>query len=249
MLLLAVLAVGPVTAAGNNLFIGQFPVEDARIPSHDRQVLHYQIVHDDPGLLQAQLANWIGKPKLVQDGVSFSMGGYPVVSTPAADDRHLAASFLIDYTEPAIQALVEDIESRYGYQPSPGELEQFVHDFIADKNSAHGFDVASMVAKSAAGDCTEHAVLLTALLRMYNYPARAVTGIYVSLQEPVLAYGHAWTEYYGDKGWTGVDGTRITETVGAQHVPLSVVRDESIVYRLSLISTLQSHSIDRIIVK
>jgi len=106
-----------------------------------------------------------------------------------------------------------------------------------------------MVAKSRAGDCTEHAVLLTALLRLYDYPARTVTGLYVSLEEPVLAYGHAWAEYYGDDGWIGLDGTRISNTVGAQHVPLDVVENESIAYTLGLIGTFQAFTIDQVIVK
>lgn len=249
LLLLAILVGRPLAAADNNFFLGQIRVDDDRTSSSDPKVLHYQILHEDPAQLQTRLSGWISQSEAVRGRVSFSMDGYPVASTPAAGNSHHAASFLIDYTEPAVQALARDIESRYGTQPAPDELEQYVHDYIEDKNVAHGFDVASMVAKSRAGDCTEHAVLLTALLRMFSYPARTVTGLYVSLQDPVLAYGHAWTEYYGDNGWSGLDGTRISDTVGAQHVPLSVVDDESITYTMGLISTLQILFIDRVVVK
>lgn len=249
LLLLATFLAGPLEAADANLFIGQIRVEDARAASADSQVLHYRIMHEDPAGLQLQLARWIGQPEPVEGGIAFSLHAYPVAATPADYERHRAASFLIDYTEPVIQALAGPIEQRYGKQPLPGELEQFVHEYIVDKNGAHGFDVASMVAKSRAGDCTEHAVLLTALLRMYYYPARTVTGLYVSLEEPVLAYGHAWAEYYGDDGWIGLDGTRISNTVGAQHVPLDVVEDESIAYALGLIDTFQAFTIDQVIVK
>jgi hypothetical protein len=249
LLWLALFAAGPLKAAEGNLFIGQIRVQDARAASADSALLHYRILHENPAGLQARLARWIDQPKPVEGGVAFSLRAYPVAAAPVAHEHHHAASFLIDYTEPVIQALAAPIEQRYGKQPSPGELEQFVHDYIVDKNSAHGFDVASMVARSRAGDCTEHAVLLTALLRMYGYPARTVTGLYVSLEEPVLAYGHAWVEYYGDDGWTGLDGTRISHRVSAQHVPLGVVEDESIAYALGLVGDFQMLAIDRVIVE
>jgi hypothetical protein len=249
MLWLALLAAGPLLAADGKLFIGQVRVEDARAAPADAQVLRYRLMHKHAAGLQAQLAPWIHRPEPVEGGVAFSLPAYPVTATPAAEPRHRAASFLIDYTEPAVQALAGPIGQRYGNQPSPGDLEQFVHDYIVHKNSASAFDVASMVAKSRAGDCSEHAVLLTALLRMYGYPARTVTGLYVSLQEPLLAYGHAWAEYYADDGWTGLDGTRISPTVGAQHIPLSVVEDESIAYSLGLVRSFQMFAIERVILE
>jgi hypothetical protein len=242
-------ATAPVAAAEADLFIGQIRVDDARAASADSAVLHYRIMHEDAAGLQAQLARWVDQAEAVGSTVAFSLSAYPVAAAPAADARHRAASFLIDYTEPAIQALAEPIQQRYGRPPLPVELEQFVHDYIVDKNSGHGFDVASMVAKSRAGDCTEHAVLLTALLRMYGYPARTVTGLYVSLEQPVLAYGHAWAEYYGEAGWTGLDGTRISDRVGAQHVPLGVVEDETVAYGMGLIGTFQMLAIERVIVE
>jgi hypothetical protein len=246
LFLTAVLTGGPAGAAGNGLFIGQFEVLDARPASHHRPTLHYHIVHHDPGLLQEQLGGWIVAPRRSDDGVSFSLSTYPAARTPKADSSHLAATFLIDYTQPSIQGLRGRIEDRYGPHPSPGALEQFVYEHIEDKNSAHGFDVASIVAQSRSGDCSEHAVLLTALLRMYDYPARTVIGLFVSLQAPVLAYGHAWTEYYGEAGWTAVDGTRIDQTVGARHIPLAVIRDESIAYRMAVVGALRYLAIDSI---
>ena len=249
LLWLVLFLAAPLQAADNKLFIGQIRVQDDRAASADSPLLRYRILHQNPAGLQARLAGRIDRLEPVEGGVAFSLRAYPAAAAPVAHEQHRAASFLIDFTEPAIQALAAPIEQRYGEQPSPGELEQFVYDYIMDKNSAHGFDVASMVATTRAGDCTEHAVLLTALLRMYGYPARTVTGFYVSLEEPVLAYGHAWTEYYADDGWTGLDGTRISDRVSAQHVPLGVVEDESIAYALGLVDTIQMLAIDRVIVE
>ena len=249
LLLLGLLAGGLAVAADKPLFIGEVQVVDGRASRAGTSALHYEIVHESPDLLQQRLSGWFPLASRDMTGVTVSMPGYPVALKPVADDRHSVSTFLVDYAEPAVQVLNGEIQQRFGAQPSPVELEQFVHDFIADKNTAHGFDVASQVARSRAGDCTEHAVLLTSLLRMYGYPARTVTGLFVSLDKPVLAYGHAWAEYYSDHGWIGLDGTRISESVGAQHIPLSVVEDESIAYAIGLIGTLQSLAVERVIVK
>lgn len=249
LLVPGLLAAGLAAAADNPLFIGQVRVEDDRRSAVETSVLHYEIVHEAPDLLQQWLSSWFPLASRQVTGVSVSMQGYPVALIPAAGDRHRASTFLVDYAEPAVQELTGEIHERFGAQPSPTELEQFVHDYIADKDSVHGFDIASQVARSRAGDCTEHAVLLTSLLRMYGYPARTVTGLFVSLEKPVMAYGHAWVEYYSDHGWIGLDGTRISESVGAQHIPLSVVEDESIAYAIGLIGSLQALAIERVIVK
>ena len=249
LLVLGLLAGGLVVAADKPLFIGEVQVEDVRASETDTSVLHYEIVHEAPDLLQQRLSGWFPLASRDVTGVTVSMQGYPVALKPNADDRHSASTFLVDYAEPAVQILAGEIRERFGEQPSPPELEQFVHDYIADKNTAHGFDIASQVARSRAGDCTEHAVLLTSLLRMYGYPARTVTGLFVSLENPVMAYGHAWAEFYSDHGWSGLDGTRISESVGAQHIPLGVVEDESIAYAIGLIGTLQALAIERVIIK
>lgn len=249
LLWLALCIGGAAVAAEQTLFIGQVPVEDARLQPVDEGTVRYRIRHGDPAVLQSRLGRWIEQPVAMADGVSFSLDGYPAARIAADHDHHRRASFLIDYTEPSVQSLTASIEQRYGEQPSPTELEQFVFDYIADKNSAHGFDVASVVASAKAGDCTEHAVLLTALLRLYGYPARAVTGLYVSLEEPVLAYGHAWVEYYGEGGWSALDGTRVSATVGTRYIPLGVIEDESIGYAMGLLDVLQVLAIERIIVE
>jgi hypothetical protein len=250
LLLAGVLPGAPATAAGAPLFIGQYAVEDARRAAQPGRVLHYRIVHDEPGLLAGRLAGWIDGAGQDGDAVTFSLDDYPVSRTRPDGTGHLASSFLIDFAEPGVQALHAEIAARYGPRPAPGELARFVYDYIADKNVAHGFDVASAVARSRAGDCTEHAVLLTALLRMYGYPARTVVGLFVSLDEAAMAYGHAWAEYHDGAGWIGLDATtRVAAALDARYIPLGTVADESIGYRLAAIGLLRALTIRAIVVE
>lgn len=250
LVLLAAVLPGGASAGGSRpLFIGQFAVEDARAGTRAGQTLHYRIIHDEPGLLAQRLADWIDAPLLAGDGVAFSLADYPASVTRPDGTGHLASSFLIDFAEPDVQTLRAAISARYGSRPAPAELERFVHEHITDKNVAHGFDVASVVARSRAGDCTEHAVLLTALLRMYGYPARAVIGVFVSLDAPATAYGHAWTEYHDGARWVGVDGTRVADRMDARYIPLGSIADESMGYRLASIGLLRALAIRGIVVE
>jgi Transglutaminase-like superfamily len=114
-----------------------------------------------------------------------------------------AATFVLDYDEPSMVELFETVEV---HERTPEGLELFVSQFIEDKTYARGFDIASRVAQLKAGDCTEHAVLLSALLRAAKIPARVVFGVVIALgPDRGFAAGHAWVEY-ADKGeWRRLD--------------------------------------------
>lgn len=72
------------------------------------------------------------------------------------------------------------------------------------------------VLKTRVGDCNEHAVLLTALLRAAKIPARECVGL-------VYANGrffyHAWTEAYLG-GWISMDATLNQMPTDATHIKL-----------------------------
>ena len=91
------------------------------------------------------------------------------------------------------------------------KIEEFVGDYIIDKNMSVGYASAAEVAQSMQGDCTEHAVLTAALCRAVGIPAKVAVGlVYVEeLGDRKNVFGgHAWTEaYVGDK-WIGLDATR-----------------------------------------
>lgn len=70
--------------------------------------------------------------------------------------------------------------------------------------------------ETMAGDCTEHAFLLTALLRACNIPARVVAGL--TMHEGRFFY-HAWTEAYLG-GWVSMDPTLNQMPCDATHIKL-----------------------------
>jgi len=82
-------------------------------------------------------------------------------------------------------------------------LRRFVHTYIDAKDLEVGFATASEVARTGKGDCTEHGVLLAAMLRAAGIPSRTATGvIYVDQfigQQGVFGY-HMWTQAWLEAG-------------------------------------------------
>lgn len=246
-LLLSTGVILPSFAVDNHFFIGQLPVEDTRREPASEKPLTYVLFQKEPAALQAALSNRIANIALKEGAISFELNDYPSVQVPNKDEARLSPTFLVDYTEPIFQVLRTQIETKYGPRPAPAELEEYVFEHIETKNYAHGYEIASAVAQSKEGDCTEH-VLLTALLRMFDYPARIVMGPFLYLAEEPMAFLHAWAEYYDGAKWIGLDGTRIANDVDEQYLPISVLEDESISFMMGLISAFQAMAITKVVI-
>jgi hypothetical protein len=92
--------------------------------------------------------------------------------------------------------------------PLADALRAAVFRHLSRKNLASGFATASECVRSRAGDCTEHAVLLCALLRTQGIPARVASGLlYVAESGAVRnSYGwHMWTQAIIDGKWIDFD--------------------------------------------
>lgn len=93
-------------------------------------------------------------------------------------------------------------------------LRRFVYDHIADKNLGSAFATASEVARSCQGDCSEHGVLLAAMLRAADIPSRVAVGVVYVEQfagaRNVFGY-HMWTqallETNEGPAWVDLDAT------------------------------------------
>lgn len=72
------------------------------------------------------------------------------------------------------------------------------------------------------GDCSEHALLLSELLRHAAIPARQISGLVYLGDEEQRFGGHVWVEAYYDGAWHPVDPTwNLTQTT-ATHIPLVI---------------------------
>ena len=106
----------------------------------------------------------------------------------------LASSFVIDYDSPRFDPFATAFDAKLGATKDVLAIEKFVADYISTKSFGRRFDIASEVANSHTGDCTEHAVLLTAALRRRGIPSRVTLGVLFMFGTELVAFGHAWVE-------------------------------------------------------
>ncbi|MDJ0911090.1 MAG: transglutaminase-like domain-containing protein [Woeseiaceae bacterium] len=224
-------------AAANELFMATIPVEASTSLS--------SIADGD---LTARL--WTTHASGIQDIVSGFDGIEVIVTTPEAitlrftqspsrieppSDQHSLPSFVIDSEAESVSAIAVSL----GNAPTVDELTDFVFEHIDNKTYSRGFDLAAQVAESGEGDCTEHAVLLAALARHYEYPARVTLGVVlIENRRDVLAYGHAWTEIFVDGVWQVADATRLSDdrsVRGVRYIPLGGLDNEGLGYAMSLL--------------
>ena len=100
-------------------------------------------------------------------------------------------------------------------------LNRFVHRHLRDKTLAHAYASATEALAARAGDCTEHAVLFSALAKIVGIPTRLVTGlVYVGGARPAFGY-HEWVEVWLGEAWHPMDPTFGQEVADATHVKFS----------------------------
>lgn len=90
-------------------------------------------------------------------------------------------------------------------------LRSYMSDYITEKGLDVGYASALETINTRRGDCTEHAVLLTALARSLGIPARVVTGIvYVDRFGGAsrVFIPHAWTQAWLGNRWVSFDSAQ-----------------------------------------
>lgn len=136
--------------------------------------------------------------------------GSKATPAEAADPRFARASVVADSDDPEVRALAARALEGVPAVPAAraDALRAAVFRHLSRKNLASGFATASECVRSRAGDCTEHAVLLCALLRTQGIPARVASGLlYVAESGAVRnSYGwHMWTQALIDGSWVDLD--------------------------------------------
>jgi transglutaminase-like putative cysteine protease len=195
-----------------------------------------------PGSAATFEADWLtALGTSVSDGQAvFTLEDYPQLGG-AVTDAHRAASFVIDFDEPEVLELTARLVAEHGDSPSVAELIRFTDQFITVKTMSRGWDLPSQIARHHEGDCTEHAVLLTALARATGRPARVAVGVVlVWIGGAVEAYGHAWSEIHDGTLWQPADGTRLDRAGPVRYIPMTAVADEGPGYEFRLFGKLVS---------
>lgn len=130
-------------------------------------------------------------------------------------DKYLRATSAANWEDQMLRDLAA--KSVEGVADAPRvkafKMVQFVSEYISDKSLDVGFATASEVCRTREGDCSEHAVLLAAMLRAEGIPSRVVSGVvYIPEfleKESVFGY-HMWTQalIQNDQGvqeWVDLD--------------------------------------------
>jgi transglutaminase-like putative cysteine protease len=145
--------------------------------------------------------------------------GSPATDSEIEDPAYLASSDLIDFKDPEVVRFGE--RALRGVSADRLEraatLRQAVARHMSRKNFATAFASASDAVRSRQGDCTEHAVLLAAVLRADGIPARVATGlVHASIPGSSQAgfAWHMWVQALVDGSWLDLDPTRALDFDG-----------------------------------
>lgn len=160
------------------------------------------------------------------DECQITVRAVPVAATNRnirVDRQYLATSRYLQVNDSQVMLHV-DRAARTIVEPAKiaVAMERYVNQQIQQKDFSTALASAAEVARSLQGDCTEHAVLLAAMLRGRNIPSRIAVGlVYI---EPLAAFGgHMWTEALLGDRWVPLDATLALGQggTGAAHIKLA----------------------------
>lgn len=132
--------------------------------------------------------------------------------------EELGSSLLIQADAPEmIAAARQVIGSERDPLVAAKKLNQWVFHLISKKSFGVGFASALETLRRKEGDCTEHALLLTALARAGGIPARVVSGLIYARG----AFGyHMWTEIFNGE-WVPLDPAFGLDSIDATHIKIA----------------------------
>jgi len=156
-----------------------------------------------------------------------------------AKPEHSASTSMLASDDPVVVQLARRAVKDAGKNPEDkaNAMRRFVHEFISAKHLGVGYASASEVARTAEGDCTEHAVLLAAMLRADGIPSRVMSGLVYTQAfagaQDVFGY-HAWTQAHVRGRWIDLDATLRDTPFDAAHIALgaSAMEDGELVNAL-----------------
>jgi hypothetical protein len=99
-------------------------------------------------------------------------------------------------------------------------IRRWVYENVRDKTYVEAFASADEVARTLAGDCTEHAVLAAAMCRAVGVPSRLAMGFLYDPHHRAFV-PHMWLEVWIRGRWYGLDPTLNQEHITATHIKLA----------------------------
>ncbi len=156
--------------------------------------------------------------------VTVSLGDRQPADKAIDDAQFLRATTFLDHADPGVQALLKQALAQVPPDSTTAQraeaLRAFVAGHLTSKNLNSLLATATEVAETGSGDCTEHSMLLTALLRAAKIPARVVTGlIYVDQfvgASKIFGY-HMWSQALIGGTWIDLDAT-LDRAFDAAHI-------------------------------
>lgn len=139
----------------------------------------------------------------------------------AARRKTLTSATPYEATEDARirKAAAEAVKGAASKHDEVKKLVEYVFRHVEAKGLDRGYAPAIATLESRAGDCTEHSVLLSALLRARGFPTRLVDGVIV---DGTKAGYHEWVEVYLDgEGFVAADPTFGAFPAGPERLKLA----------------------------
>jgi hypothetical protein len=145
--------------------------------------------------------------RLVRQPMPDGLVSSPGASIPPEAEAYLGGGFHLNLEDPRLARLLDRCSAEHGGGTVDRAeaircLEQLVNRYIQKKSLAYGFADLEEVLSRREGDCTEHALLLVALLRKSGIPSRLAYGLILT---EIGFIGHAWVEAYGAGRWYWLD--------------------------------------------
>jgi transglutaminase-like putative cysteine protease len=201
--------------------------------------ISFHLIATDVRAVADSLAEWdnISAEIIDRTTLEVTMSAQPIFSGEISD-QYSKASFVVDFDETSTAAFISGFEPSTGSAFQLENMAMYVSEYIDEPNYIHGFNIASVVADQRSGDCTEYAVLTTALARSLKLPARVVIGTVIIEEDSyVSAVGHAWTEVRHNEQWQILDAA-LYGSVSRQlfYLPASELGNEGPGFTLGLFS-------------
>lgn len=137
------------------------------------------------------------------------------------DEKHLRSTRWMPLEDPLLQKMAA---IGAGSKTDAFEICQQLESYVQTKMKYSRFSTsilpADEVARNLRGDCTEHAVLLAALMRQKGIPSRLATGLIHT--DRLLGFtGHAWVEAKIGEQWVPFDSSLGKSRLNSTHIKLT----------------------------